>query len=543
MKKNRLSVLLGLVLVFALALTACSKPAAPATEAQSTDAATTEAGSTDVTPTEPATGGNSDSFSYAIGGDPGNNVNVITTNDRWGLMTVKMVYSPLFMYNAEGIDYFLADSIEASEDGLTYTVKLKEGVKWSDGEDFNADDVLFTYNAMLDEKNTGWGFARLHFDGKPVIIEKVDDYTVTFTLPTVSASAVEMFSKVFIMAEHIYKDTADFTNNDINMNPVGTGPFKLAEYKPGEYLRFEANETYFKGSPKTKQFIYRIIENSNTAKLALQNGEVDAWVATPTDATDLTQNPNLLAHPYEEGRVAYFKLNSWADGLGDQNVRKAIFYALDRTEIMTAAYADPQYFDLAYTFLPNNSTWKNDNVEKYEQDVEKAKQLLADAGVSALNLRLAYTNSDDAQSKMALVIQQQLAQIGINVELIGLDSAAMIATTFKNDHNDYDMFLGGYIMGIDPDAYAPFFVSTGDNYYHFDNQEIDKLFAEGKIEMDEAKRKEIYNKIQELVADEAIQYPFGGNKRILVATKDLKGIEEAKLVPIYTFDDASYLYK
>ena len=100
-------------------------------------------------------------FTYAIAGDPGANVNVITTSDRFGLMTIKMIYSPLYMYNADGINYFLAKSVEPSEDKLTYTVHLRDDVKWSDGEKFTADDVVFTFDAMEKEENAGWAYSQL----------------------------------------------------------------------------------------------------------------------------------------------------------------------------------------------------------------------------------------------------------------------------------------------------------------------------------------------------------------------------------------------
>ena len=103
-------------------------------------------------------------FTYAIGGDPGSNVNVITTSDRFGLMTIKMIYSPLLMYNADGENWFLAKSVDVSDDNLTYTFHLREDVKWSDGEPFTADDVVFTYEAMEDEKNGGWAYSQLVYD-------------------------------------------------------------------------------------------------------------------------------------------------------------------------------------------------------------------------------------------------------------------------------------------------------------------------------------------------------------------------------------------
>ena len=161
MKKNfmkRAGILLAAVMVLG-GLTACGgkDPAAEGTTAVSGSSA--GAGETTAEAAKPSEGGES-TFTYAIAGDPGANVNVITTSDRFGLMTIKMIYSPLYMYNADGINYFLAKSIDTSDDNLTYTMHLRDDVKWSDGEKFTADDVVFTFEAMEKEENAGWAYSQ-----------------------------------------------------------------------------------------------------------------------------------------------------------------------------------------------------------------------------------------------------------------------------------------------------------------------------------------------------------------------------------------------
>ena len=119
----------------------------------------------------------SDTFTFAIGGDTGNTLNPITADDRWGLMTCHMVYSPAYYIYQDGtIDWILAESMDASEDGKVYTMKLKEGLKWSDGEPLTADDIVFTFNSINDMKQN------LYVGGEPIKVEKVDDTTVTLYL-------------------------------------------------------------------------------------------------------------------------------------------------------------------------------------------------------------------------------------------------------------------------------------------------------------------------------------------------------------------------
>ncbi len=488
------------------------------------------------------TSSKSDTFIYGIEADPGNSINVITTTDRFGLMEIKSLYSPLYMYNADKIEYFLADSITPSDDKLTYTAKLKKDVKWSDGTQFTADDVVFTYEQMMKKENAGWAYSQLIFNGKPIKVEKVDDYTVNFILPEVSAPGVELLGNIFIMPKHIYEGETNFENSEKNANPVGTGPYKLEEYKAGQYVKLVKNDDYFLGVPKIKSLVYRIIADANTAKLSLQKGEINSLVVQSSDLKDLTKNDKLTPYTYDEGRIGYMVINSKSKKIQDENVRKAIFYAMSRVDMINASFGSDEYAKEAYSFLPNESKYNTTDVEKYDFNQDKAKELLAKAGVSGLKLKLGYPSSNVPYQKQAAIIQQNLKTVGIDVELAGGEDAA-ITQQMKDPNSDYDMFLGGYIMGIDPDTFSSLFSSDSThNYSHFNDKKITDLFNAGRVEVDESKRKEIYGEIQKQLQDDAYFYPILENKRILVMSSTVAGVEDAAFVPVYTFEDMSKLY-
>jgi peptide/nickel transport system substrate-binding protein len=515
----------GLALLSLAGLTGCGS-----------DAALEDAGA------DSSSSSSGDTFTYAIAGDPGNTVNVITTSDRFGLMTIKMVYSPLYMYNADGINYFLAKSYELSDDGLTITMHLRDDVSWSDGEKFTADDVVFTYETMEQEANAGWAYSQLVDENGVVKVTKVDDVTVTMTFPALNAAAVEMVGNIFIMPKHVYEGTTDFENNDLNMKAVGTGPYVMDEYSAGSYLSFKANESYFLGAPSIPTFVFRVIEEENTAMTAIQSGEVTAWIATPPQVEQMSLDENNLEqHPYPEGRVAYMDFN--ARRVGDQRVRQAILYALDKVAIADGALLSSEYYDLPWSFLPPSSEFASTDCERYEQDTDRAKQLLSDAGVdpASLSLTLAYSGSDSLQSTCAVLMQEQLKSIGVTLTLQGVDATAL-AQQMKDEGNGYDMYYGGYIMGIDPDTFSSLFVSgEAYNYMHYDEPEIDALFKQGHVETDHEKRVQIYEEIQQKLQDTAYFYPLYSNKRILITSKSVSGIDDGQLVPVYTFEDASKL--
>lgn len=495
--------------------------------------------------TKESDGGNEpvakDSFTYAISGDP-SATNPINANDRWGLTINNMIYSPLVVVETDGNEKnVLAESIEVAEDGLSLTVKLRSDVKWSDGEGLTADDVVFTYEQKVKKEN---GSAdQLWVGDKPIAIEKVDDYTVKFVLPSTSAAALQnIVTETFIIPEHIFKDVEDFSVNELPVAAVGTGPYKLKEYKRGEYLTFEANEHYFGGEAGIKNVTLRIIESSDTAKVALQKGEVDAAVVLPTDIADL-DTEKVTIYPYSENRVGYVGVNTQSEELKDEKVRQAVFFALNKEELNQAAYLDAAYYEQAYTFLPPNNPYETtEGVEKYETNIEKSKALLKEAGVTDLKLNIAFSATDPAQTIQATLIQQQLQKAGISLTLEGGDGTAIYAELGKKGSTKYNLFTGGYIMGNDPDLYGALFKSDGSaNYFQSNNPVTDELFDQAAVELDVEKRKALYDELQREIAKDARMYPIVDNKKILAVSNRITDVEAAGLIPIYTFEDMSKL--
>lgn len=525
MKKRLVSMLLCAALaVMALAGCGSSDPEEEAKSKAAAEGGTEEDGTT----------GTKGVFTYAIGGDTGNTLNPLTADDRWGLMTCHLLYTPPYYIYADGtIDYILAESMEPSEDGLTYTMKLKDGLKWSDGEPLTADDIIYTYEEQ--NKQT----ENLFIDGKPIEFQKVDDLTVEFKLPSVCASVMELLSsEASILPKHYFEKKKTFDINMLEEEVVGAGPYVLEEYQTGQHLKFAKNPNYANGEAKIDTIVYRIIENNDTATLALQNGEIDAWIGLPDMLDPYQGNDSFNITNYSEGRVAYMRLNPKSPNMGDKSYREGILRAMNREEIMVASYTDKEFFDLGYSFLPPNNSYYSEDVEKWEQDLDKAKELTKD-GPKAL--KLCYVEEDAVQTNQGLTIQAELKQIGIEVELVGMNQAAYMNVAYDRENTEYDIFLGGYVMGVDPDIYSSLFVSTKDDMINYDNKEIDKLFADGNATLDEKERMDIYKEAQKKVSEEAIFYPFGSNLRSLVTSARVGGIEEAKFVPIYTFGDLSKL--
>lgn len=479
-------------------------------------------------------------YTFAISSDP-LSTNPINSSDRWGLTYTNLVFNPLLRISGDGTENFeLAESYELSEDGASITVKLKEDILWSDGEAFDADDVVFTYETKAQPENGNSD--NLWVGETQIEVEKVSDFEVQFNLPEASAAAVNsVVAGHYIIPEHIFGEFTDFSGSELPAEPVGTGAYKLEEYRRGEYISFVANENYFAEPANIDRVVLQIVANTDTAKAALQSGEVDAAVFTPRDLASLDEE-SYESYAYTEGRVGYIGLNTRSEALQDENVRKAVMYALNRDELNQAVYLSEEYYENAYSVIPSSNPFYSENIEKYEQDLEQAQALMEEAGNPDVTLAMAIASDDATQALTGPLVQQQLSAIGVNVELVSSDLASIVNENLTDGSTTYDLFIGGYIMGIEPSSYSGLYGSEGHaNFFGYSNEEVDELFNQGAYELDQDARYDIYEEIQQLIADDAFVFPLVDNLRIIVSNPRIGGYEEAKFVPIYNMEDWSKL--
>ncbi|OPA79962.1 peptide ABC transporter substrate-binding protein [Paenibacillus selenitireducens] len=485
---------------------------------------------------------NGGSLVIAVQDDP-KVLNPIYAGDRVTLTIDQALYAPLYNIDNGKTTYVLAESLTPSEDNLKYTLKLREGLTWQDGKPLTADDVIFTMDSILDEKQHSFFRSSFVYDGKPLTMKKVDDRTVEFNLPTVSAAFEGMLVQIFPIPKHIFEGEADIEKSTKNASPVGSGPFKFKEYRPGEYVTLERNDKYFNGAPKLDSVTYRVAKDSNAANLALQNGEIQMRMVDTQDYNTLNNTGKFNMLTYLEGRLSYMVFNLNVDVMQKKEVRQAIAYALNKEELITAGYTSSEFAEPAPSILTPDTLYQSSDVEKYDYNLDKAKELLKQAGVSNLKLRLAYTNSNKPQTSMALYVQQKLKEIGIDVQLLPLDVTAFGNKTLDMNNKEFDMSFGGYIMGSEPDAYRTLYMSDeAYNYSHYKNADFDKLWNEAAVETDTTKRGELYKKIQQTVASEMTVLPIAYTKAVVALDKRYAGVEEAVTKPVVMLEDLSKLY-
>lgn len=473
-------------------------------------------------------------FVLGIGSDP-SIVNPLYANDRVSLTLTHILYDNVYNVKKGEIIYDgLAESMTPSDDNLTYTLKLKENLKWHDGEAITADDLIYTYDVVLDEKQQTKGHSDLMNNDKPIAYKKLDDLTVEFKLEKPDATFIQGLAGIVPVPKHIFEGETDLAKSEKNKNPIGSGPFKFKEQKTGELYQVERFDDYHGDVAKLDGIAFKVIPDANAQNLALENGEISASYVKSQNVDKFKDNDKFDLYTFSEGMVdtIFFKVSN--PKMQDKNLRQAISYAIDKNKLIQGAYNGEEYATPAYSPFSLETQFVTDDVEKYDFNLEKAKELVKDVKKEDLNLRLMYTSGSPATEKEALLIQEMLKEIGVNLELLPMERATFIEKLLDPKNQDFEMAINGYVMGDNPDSYGYLFkTGSAENFSGYSNEEIDKLFAEGKTEMDEAKRSEIYKKIQQILVDDAVQYSLVNTKSIIAVNSEFGNIEEATPAPIY----------
>ncbi|CAN5613744.1 ABC transporter substrate-binding protein [soil metagenome] len=428
----------------------------------------------------------------------------------------------------------LAEEWEISDDGLEYTFMLRDGVKFHDGTDFNAEAVCFNFDRWynfegpLQQPDASYYYQTVFggfSDGKAPSLyescEAVDDSTVKLTITKPSASllaALTLTSFTIASPEALEKYKADEGTFDEEEaifrpsgtygteHPIGTGPYKFVEWTRGDRLVFERNEDYwgdFEGN--VDQLIFRPIADPAVRLQALQSGEIQGYdLVDPKDYTTIqdTEGLELLNRP--AFNVGYVGFNQAIKPLEDIAVRQAIAHAINRQEVVDAFYAGQG--DVATQFMPPEVAGYAEDVTEYEFDPDKAKQILTDAGYTLpVAIDFAYPTDverpymPDPQANFEAMVRD-LEDCCFKVE----NKSATWSPDYLGqvDNGQYGLYLLGWTGDFaDPDNFVGTFFQTPQPAWGFDNQEIFNLLDEAERETDEAKREGLYQEANRAIME------------------------------------------
>lgn len=450
------------------------------------------------------------------------------------------IYNGLIRYDKDlKFEGDLAESWQVSDDGLEIIFKLRRGVTWHDGAPFTSADVLFTYQLLIDPK-TPTAYSERYKQVKEALAP--DPYTFIVRYDKPLASALISWG-MGIHPMHLL-DGVDIATSPLARKPIGTGPYRFVEWLPGEKIVLERFENYFEGAPNIKRILYRIIPDLTTMFLELQSGGLDQMGLTPLQYARQTEAPAFARrfnkYRYPAFAYTYLGYNLNKPLFQDKRVRQALSYAINKQELIDGVLlglgqaANGPYKPGSW---PNNAA-----IKPYPYDVERAKQLLAEAGWQdhdgdglldkdgkPFSFTIITNQGNDQRIKSGEIIQHRFAAIGVEVKLRVIEWASLLKE-FIHPGN-FDATIMGWTVPIDPDAYNVWHSSktgTGElNFIGFKNQRVDELLELGRSTYDQAVRKQMYDEFQQILAEEQPYTFLFVPDALPVVARRFRGIEEA----------------
>ena len=439
-------------------------------------------------------------------------LNPLVGNSLVDWFIFNLIYDKLAIYDTSLKPRpWIAEGWEVSEDGTVWTLHLVKNATWHDGTPVTAADVEFTINYIKQHEVSLWMDEVADIES----VEALDDYTVTIkTSKPIAYLDTYVFPRLPIIPKHIWEkiEEPELYPND---NPVGNGPFKLAEYKPGEYLRFVANENYWRGKPYIDEIIVKIGLTPDAAFLELKAGKLDILVLSPEYVKEAEKDPNLKVILTEDIYFDYIVLNTQKYPLNIKEFRHAIAYAINKQELVDRillGYGEPMYSVIppAYKF------WHNPNVTKYEYDPEKAKEILDQLGFKDvdgdgwretpegedLELEILTLSIWPPYVRMSDMISKYLKEVGIKAKITAVEWGE--ESKRLHDRN-FDIATWGYTVAPEPSQFLTLFTNNPPPYWSMGewvNETYNELFEKQKSLMSLEERREIIHKLQEILAEE-----------------------------------------
>lgn len=459
-----------------------------------------------------------------------------------GSVLDNIIYSPLFTYNGVQINDVLADSIEF-KDNREVKIKLREDLRWHDGTKLTSDDIIYTLEVILNPENSSPLRNLFVIGGKNIIYEKEDDVTVNITLPAPKSDFLFALSRLVPIPKHIFEGEESPYTSSKNLEAVGSGPFKLEVYEEGEYLKLSKYDDYYSGTPKLDGIEFKKYLNSSAEDTALSDGSLTMVKGDVDLFNKYKDNDHYNSYEFKEGKVNCIIFNQNNEAMKDVDVRKGLSHALNRKKLIQAAYGDEEAsMEAKSIFLPETMYYREDNVEGYGYDLEAAKEFLKKSTVKLQKIIIAYNIEEQHHKEYAEKAGEQLSELGYKVIVDGLGDKEFKELFYSGSDKETSLYVTSYSLGMNPDDYKDMFRTEGNyNHYGYSNINIDNLWEQGYNEIDSEKMKDIYGEIQAMILEDAPIYLIDYDKSYVVASKKLKGIEEAKLTPVLIFQDWSKL--
>jgi len=425
------------------------------------------------------------------------NINVFDNESIW---IFQQMFESLYTVSADGksVKPWLATGYDLSDDKLTYTFHLREGVKFHNGQPMTSADVKFSIDKARDPK-TGWGFIDVAIKS----VEAPDPNTVVIKTKYPWAPLVAdiaLFNNAILP-----KDYAGMSQKDFYANPIGTGPIKWDHWTHGKEIKLVKNPDYWqKGKPYLDSVTWTTVPTDATRELQLKGGQAQIDEFPPFSTIDtLKQTPGITMNLFPSTRTDYLPMNFKAKPFDDVHVRRAISYAIDRQAMIDSVlfgYATP-----ANSFMPPQVPYYDKNSPGLQFDLDKAKEEMAQSSVpNGFSFELSVGSGDDTQTQIAQILQESLKQIGIDLKIRKVDPSVQFQ---QQQEYDYEMTFAYWTMDIaDPDELVSFAVdnkTAGSFFTDYNDPQQIEWTHQAQATFDTGQRQELYTQIQKKAAEDA----------------------------------------
>ncbi|MDH4134176.1 MAG: ABC transporter substrate-binding protein [Gammaproteobacteria bacterium] len=445
----------------------------------------------------------------------------ITNNDMIAMRITELVFNGLVgIDNKQQIAPELAESWDQSSDGLVYTFRLRKDVRWHarPGEEprpFTADDVVFTYKIMMHPKTITPLKVRYEFIDE---VKKLDSHTVRFTLKRPIMNALPKFT-FKIIPEFGLSNSAYLARDDAFVQkPIGTGPYQYKETTANGEIVLEANSHYFKGAPKIARFVAKPFADQNIMNQALMYNNIDMSVlVNPRNVPEIQGDKRLRLQPYNALSYSFFGYNVRNPQLADARVRRAFTLAINRSEMLNAFFNN-QGTVISGPFAPGSWAYNLD-VKPLPYNPAEAEKLLNQAGFRkggdgimakngkklALTLKVPIAQESEATKRVVLAFKNYLQRVGAQVNVEFLEWQAWKEAVFLT--HDFDIMFASWVFDDSADISSLFHSAEigawRNNFGGYSSPEVDSLLVESKLTLDHEKRRTIYRKLHEMLAEES----------------------------------------
>jgi peptide/nickel transport system substrate-binding protein len=487
---------------------------------------------------------------WHLGAEP-DVLNPLTSTDAYASRIESFVYDSLIERDNQTLEWKpkMAERWEVSPDKLRLTFFLRPGIRWQDGRPVTAEDVVYSYERIMDPKVDAPHLRVYYQDIEKV--EKLDDLTVRFTYKKPYFLALEFCGGISIVPKHLFEDGNDFNKHPLNRAPVGNGPYKFVAWETGKKIVLERNEGYWgldvgpeiAKTPDIKKISFEIVAEDTVALQILKKGELDFAGLRPIQWVRQTETPHFkkLFNKYQFYTPSYSFIgwNMRRPFFADARVRKAMTMLVNRDAILEKlnfglgrVVSGPFYFE---------SKAYDRGIAPLPYDPETAKNLLAEAGWKdtdgdglldkdgrAFRFEFLIPSGRRFAERLASILKEDLKKVGIDMEIRKIEWAVFI----KNlDERQFDAVTLSWTFGLDQDPYQVWHSTQsekGSNFVGFQNEEADRLIEEGRVEFDRPRREAMYRRLHAIIA-EAQPYTFLFSSPHLVALH--KRFENVRVYP------------